>query len=135
AVLKGSLRPNPAQRAPSLPAGPRNAVAPAMPSIPLSPAVPMQRPSAGTHRAVAVGPGEAGVAAIRARAETVEDEDPFVTLGLRDGAPVEEARAAFIRLAKMWHPDRLTAELAPVRDEVGKIFSQMTTAHHTLTDA
>ena len=151
AVLKGSLRPTAAQRPPSSPAGPRNSVAPAMPSVPRSPAVPMRRVPIGTPQPVvpsphasvapagtmkpAVGPGEAGVAAIRARAETVEGEDPFVTLGLRDGAPVEEARAAFIRLAKMWHPDRLTAELASVRDEVGKIFAQMTTAHHTLTDA
>jgi hypothetical protein len=135
AVLKGSLRPAATQRPPSSPAGPRNSVAPAMPVMPLSPAVPMRRPSAGTHPAVVLGPAETGVAAIRARAETIEGEDPFATLGLRDGAPVEEARAAFIRLAKLWHPDRLTSELAPVRDEVGKIFAQMTSAHHLLTDA
>lgn len=150
-VLKGSLRPAAAAQTPSSPAvAPRNSVAPAMPSMPMSPTFPMRRATGNTHQAVAgpvaapaaapvagsiAGPMQVGAAAIRARAEIVEDEDPFVTLGLRDGAPIEEARAAYIRLVKMWHPDRLVAELEPVRAEVGKIFAQMASAHHKLTDA
>jgi hypothetical protein len=152
AVLKGSLRANALPRGTLPPAAPRTSVAPAMPSMPPSSVVPMRTASTDSHQAVvvgsafpsslpsgstkpAVGPVEVGVTGIRERAGTVEDEDPFVTLAVRDGAPVEEVRAAYIRLVKMWHPDRLAAELAPVRSEVGKIFTQMTHAHHELTDA
>jgi hypothetical protein len=125
-VLKGSLRPGAPTPTPSAPpAAARNSVAPAMPSFPSS--TPPANPVAG--------PMDLGIAAICARAETVEDEDPFETLGLRDGATVDEARGAYIRLVKMWHPDRLASELAPARGEVGKIFAQMTHAHLRLTDA
>jgi curved DNA-binding protein CbpA len=129
AVLKGSLRPATSTQAPpspSSPPPPPQAVVRASPRISVPPAGPTKP---------VVGPVDAGATAIRVRADTVEDEDPFVTLGLRDGAPVEEARAAYIRLVKVWHPDRLAAELEPVRAEVGKIFTQMTQAHQTLTDA
>ncbi len=79
-------------------------------------------------------PSELGVAGIKARAQTVENEDPSFTLGLTGEGTIDGARAAYFRLVKLWHPDRMTPDLAPVRAEVGKIFVQMTKAHHTLTD-
>jgi curved DNA-binding protein CbpA len=79
-------------------------------------------------------PGELGAPAITARAKAIEEEEPFITLGVRETASVEEVRAAYLRAVKTWHPDRLPAELAAVRDDVGKIFAQMTQANHTLTD-
>lgn len=91
------------------------------------------RPPAGTlaaHRS----PAEVGAEGIVARVATVEDEDYFEVLGLEDGASVEAVRAAFIRLAKVWHPDRLPADLVPIRAEVAKIFAAMTRAQKTLCD-
>jgi hypothetical protein len=82
----------------------------------------------------AVGPADLGAEAITLRAQTVEDEDPFVTLGLPNDAPPDAVRAAYFRLVKLWHPDRLSADLAPVRVDVGKIFTQMTSAHQLLSD-
>lgn len=92
-------------------------------------------PSARAPSGAPTGPSALGMAGIQRRAQTVEDEDPFVTLGLAPNAPVDAARTAYLQLVKLWHPDRLGAELAPVRAEVMKIFAQMTKAHQTLTDA
>jgi len=52
--------------------------------------------------------------AIRVRADAVEDEDPFVTLGLRDGAPVEEARACALLI------DDFDLSLGEVSERVGR---------------
>jgi len=80
------------------------------------------------------GPADLGAAGIAARALGIDREDYFKSLGLPEGAPVEAARAAFFRLAKLWHSDRLPADLEPFRSEAEKIFAHMTKAHHTLTD-
>jgi curved DNA-binding protein CbpA len=79
-------------------------------------------------------PAELGLDGITTRAETIETESYFEVLGVSDGAPGEAVRAAFVRLAKTWHPDRLVADFNPVRGEVAKIFSHMTRAQHTLCD-
>jgi tetratricopeptide (TPR) repeat protein len=79
-------------------------------------------------------PAELGPAGIAHRAQSVEHEDFFEALGLPDGATVEAARAAYFRLAKLWHPERLPADLDPFRGEVEKIFMHMTRASATLTD-
>lgn len=39
--------------------------------------------------------------------------DPYRVLGLRPGCSEAEAKAAYIRLAKQWHPDVSTASDAP----------------------
>lgn len=80
------------------------------------------------------GPADLGPTGIAHRASTIENEDFFEVLGLPDGASTDAARAAYFRLAKLWHPDRLPADLDPFRSEVSKIFAQMTTASATLTD-
>jgi curved DNA-binding protein CbpA len=82
-----------------------------------------------------LGPSELGVAGIVRRAENVEDEESFATLGLEPDASVDVVRATYLRLVKAWHPDRVPADLASVKTEVAKIFAQITSAHHTLTDA
>ncbi len=79
-------------------------------------------------------PAEVGIDGILAHAGTIDDEDYFDVLGVNDGAPPEAVRAAFIRLAKTWHPDRVPADLAPLRDEVAKIFAAMTRAQQVLCD-
>jgi curved DNA-binding protein CbpA len=132
--------------APSIPA-----VRPSAPSIPAvrgsSPAVAAARGSsaqlpsqAGASVASAStlvtlkSPAELGHAGITARAATVEQESYFDALGVPDGASVEAVRAAYIRLAKVWHPDRIVTDFLPVRDDIIKIFSYMTRAQQTLCD-
>lgn len=124
AALEGSMRPNARGSGPPRPA-----------STPSRSLTPSPQPVAAGAPAPVAAPAELGAAAIALRAEVVDDEDPFVTLGLRDGASVDEARAAYIRIVKQWHPDRLPAELSAVSADVSKIFTQMTKAHQTLTDA
>src|SRR5690606_5992300 len=78
------------------------------------------------------GPVELGVAGVRARAAALDRESCFDALGLPDGASAEAARAAFVRLAKTWHPDRLPAPLRPVHAEVAQICAHMARAQQTL---
>lgn len=91
-------------------------------------------PKSAGQVAPVFSPADLGAVGIEHRASVIKDEDPFTALGLPDGASVEAARAAYFRLAKLWHPDRLGADLAPFRVEVEKIFEHMTHAHRTLTD-
>lgn len=81
-----------------------------------------------------LGPAEIGIDGIVARAATIDHENYFEVLGVSDGASSEVVRAAFIRLAKSWHPDRLPPDLTPVRGEVAKIFATMTRAQQLLCD-
>ena len=81
-----------------------------------------------------VGPLELGVEGIRLRAQRIEKEDPHTTLGLRAGASLEAARAAFFRLARLWHPDKIPEALAEVRAECQHIFIRLGEAHRAVTD-
>lgn len=85
--------------------------------------------------AALVSPSELGLEGIALRAASVETEDYFHLLGLVDNASAEAVRAAYVRLAKTWHPDRAPAELHGVRNEIAKIFSHMSRAQQTLCDA
>jgi curved DNA-binding protein CbpA len=90
-------------------------------------------PPAGTLAALR-SPAEIGIDGIVARAEAIEDEDLFQVLGVAEGASAEAVRAAYVRLAKTWHPDRLHTDFLPVRGDVAKVFAHMSKAHHTLCD-
>jgi curved DNA-binding protein CbpA len=79
-------------------------------------------------------PADLGAEGIRARAEQIDTVSYFEVLGVSDGAPAEAVRAAYMRLAKVWHPDRLPRELHPLRSEVARIFTHMTRAQQTLCD-
>ena len=104
------------------------------------PSAPGLRASSGSSSRVAAqvapvfSPADLGAVGIAHRAATIETDDPFTVLGIPDGASEEAARSAYFRLAKLWHPDRLPADLAPFRMEVEKVFEHMTRAHRTLTD-
>lgn len=102
-------------------------------SFPAQPASGSMRAVPGTLAALKT-PAEYGAAGIVARAATIEDENHFTVLGVADGASEEAVRAAFIRLAKTWHPDKLPIDFHPIRSEIAKIFTAMTKAHRTLTD-
>ena len=80
------------------------------------------------------GPVHLDARAVRERARTIADEDPFTRLGIPQNASVEAARAAYFRLARMWHPDRLPASLSNVRSECEHVFMNLADAHRILTD-
>jgi hypothetical protein len=81
-----------------------------------------------------LGPNELGPSGIAARAKKVGTEDYFAILGVDRNASVEAIRAAYFRLAKVWHPDKLPMGLLPFREEVAQIFAHMTRAQQTLCD-
>jgi len=50
-------------------------------------------------------------------------------------APASAIAAAYFQLAKRWHPDRLGAEHADLRDAAIRIFARIGEAHQVLADA
>lgn len=104
------------------------------------PSAPAMKTSGGSSPRIAAqmapvfSPADLGAVGIAHRTATIANEDPFSALGVPEGSSVEAARAAYFRLSKLWHPDRLPADLAPFRLEVEKVFEHMTRAHRTLTD-
>jgi hypothetical protein len=61
--------------------------------------------------------------------------DPYAVLGLGSGAGREEIRAAYVRLAKAYHPDRYAAaELPPEVCEYLAIMARRINAAHTALD-
>lgn len=85
-------------------------------------------------RTEAPGPADLGRAGVVARARAIADEDAYAVLGLPRGAPGEAVRAAFFRLAKLWHPNKLPPELEDVRAECETVFSRILEAQRTLTE-
>jgi tetratricopeptide (TPR) repeat protein len=81
-----------------------------------------------------VGPIELGVNGVRDRAIRIETEDPYTVLGLRPDASREAARAAYFRLARLWHPDKIPNDLHQVRSECEQVFFHLGEAHRILTD-
>jgi hypothetical protein len=63
--------------------------------------------------------------------------DPLAVLGLKTGATREEARDAYVRMAKIYHPDRYAAvELPPeVRDYLAAMVRRVNAAYQTLENA
>jgi tetratricopeptide (TPR) repeat protein len=109
----------------------------ALPTAPTSqPQIPPAPPSGP---AVAIPPGKQAEYELRKkqiteRAEKIGSQNYFEMLGVKNDAKVEDCQKAFFALAKEWHPDRLPAWLAEVKDPCSKVFSHMSEAHQTLTD-
>ena len=119
----------PAVRAPHAPAAQSGAI-PAVQPVSSSFPPPVRKASIRPL----LGPGDLGPTGLAARAQAIASEDYFEVLGVERDAPAEAIRAAYFRLAKIWHPDRLPPELAPFRAEVTHVFAHMTRAHQTLCD-
>ncbi len=81
-----------------------------------------------------IGPMELGAEGVRARASRVTNEEPHAVLGISRGASVEAARAAFFRMARLWHPERLPSALSEVREECRHVFTRIGEAHRSLVD-
>jgi hypothetical protein len=63
--------------------------------------------------------------------------DPFAVLGLKAGATREEAREAYVRMAKIYHPDLYMAVELPreVRDYLAAMVRRINAAHQALENA
>ena len=72
---------------------------------------------------------------IRQRVEAIEKQSYYEILGVDVEAANSTIQTAFFQLARTWHPDRIGDDLADVRDLATKVFSRMSEAHATLTDA
>ena len=81
-----------------------------------------------------MGPAGLGVHGVRDRARRIDNEDPKAVLGLSGAVSIEAARAAYFRLAKLWHPDRIPDALHEVRSECEHVFVKLGEAHRILTD-
>lgn len=145
-VVPGAMPPIsrtiPSTRSPSVP--PRTSVIPgAMP--PISRTISSTRssafprasspppPPAGTLAALR-SPADLGIDGVIARAAAIEEEDYFQVLGVANGASSEAVRAAYMRLVKTWHPDRVQADFIRIRGDVTTVFAHMTRAYQTLCD-
>lgn len=71
---------------------------------------------------------------IAERAAKIESMNYFDMLGVGKDASPGVVRDAYFALAKKWHPDRLPAELSPLRPWVDTIFFYATQARDTLSD-
>jgi curved DNA-binding protein CbpA len=71
---------------------------------------------------------------ITKRAASIKGEDFFQMLGVKPDATPDQVNAAFFALAKVWHPDRVPAPIADVREQCSMVFAHMSEAHQTLSD-
>jgi curved DNA-binding protein CbpA len=58
----------------------------------------------------------------------------YDVLGIPENAPPRQVQSAFFVLSKRWHPDRLGAETADVRDGAARVYETILSAHHVLAD-
>lgn len=72
-------------------------------------------------------------AEIRERARRT-DETLYDVLGIPKDAQQETIQAAFLELAKKWHPDRIGPEYQDVRDLATRVFARMSEAQQVLGD-
>jgi curved DNA-binding protein CbpA len=77
---------------------------------------------------------EAFVAEIRALGETISEKNHYEVLGIEPDVAPSVIQAAFFRLARRWHPDRLGSEFADVKDLAMRVFARMTEAHQVLSN-
>jgi curved DNA-binding protein CbpA len=65
----------------------------------------------------------------------LDEQNFFEILGLDMDANEKAVQAAYFKLAKKWHPDRLPGDMVDVRGKVAKIFARMNEAYQALNDA
>lgn len=68
------------------------------------------------------------------RCQSIDKQNYYEMLGVARDAGTETIRKAYFALAKRWHPDRATGELAPLRSFVEPVFALFTAAHEMLAD-
>jgi len=64
----------------------------------------------------------------------MDRQNYFEMLGVKESADSDVIRSKYMALAKLWHPDRLPAELGQLRSWVEEVFHLLTVANDTLGD-
>ena len=72
--------------------------------------------------------------ALQQLSDSQERMNFYELLGINRDATNEQVQAAFFRLAKQFHPDKLSAELADMKETSARLFSRLTEAQQTLSD-
>ena len=62
----------------------------------------------------------------------MDRQNYFEMLGVKESADASDIRGKYMKLAKLWHPDRLPKELSTLRPWVEEIFHLFTLARDTL---
>ena len=68
------------------------------------------------------------------RADALGGQDYFQMLGIDQTVSKDDVQRAYLKLAKTWHPDRLPAPLADVKDVCAKLFAHLSEAQAALLD-
>jgi len=86
------------------------------------------RPSA-PQRGTAISRAE-----IEERHELIDDQNFFEILDITRDATPDAIESTYFKAAKLWHPDRLPADLADLKPAISKIFARISEAYKTLSD-
>jgi curved DNA-binding protein CbpA len=98
-------------------------------------ATPPPTPAAPPRAAPASGPDAQLREALIAIAPRAKERDLFVRLGIPERAGREDAKKAFLALAKQYHPDRFASPaLADLQDLVRDFFASVNEAYEVLSD-
>jgi tetratricopeptide (TPR) repeat protein len=104
-------------------------------AVPAAPA-PSAEPTPAVAAAAPLGAEDAGLAQhIEKRyAEIQGKRDHFAILGITPETPREQVKAAFLSLAKVFHPDRLPASLPHLAPKITSVFESIREAYEILYD-
>ena len=105
------------------------------PSIPPTPRTRLDSAPPGPSAPQSYSPEIAALReSVLAKASALANQNYYQMLDLPLGAPSDEVRKAFFKLAKTYHPDRATGELADLKETFDYVFSNLSEAHGTLVD-
>lgn len=106
-------------------------------AAPASTPAPVSAPVSASAPASAPRPGsdEERRATLLSLAEALPTTTHYKLLSIDAAASLAEIQAGFLAAAKKYHPDKLPAGLADVKDAAAKVFAAVSEAHRTLIDA
>ncbi|WP_037584802.1 DnaJ domain-containing protein, partial [Stigmatella aurantiaca] len=135
--------------APNAAAAPRPAAPAPAPSVPGKPAAPVLKPTvpgapaasappAAQPSATASTPGPSAtdeISTLRQLAPVMKAQNHFERLGLTEQADAGAAKIAYIKLARLYHPDTLPPGAPPELEKLkAEVFGYIGDAYRTLTD-
>jgi curved DNA-binding protein CbpA len=73
-------------------------------------------------------------AQIDAKFASIDGANFYGILDITTAASQNDVQSAYFKLAKLWHPDRLSGDLEQHRSQVAKVFAKISEAYQTLND-
>lgn len=87
-----------------------------------------------TFSVAPVGPAALGAKGVREKASEIAAQAAHVVLGVAKDASDEAVRAAYLRLARVWHPDRLPPSLSAQAADCERVFRAVTAAYQQMSE-